>query len=229
MNKWVGISLGGILGLSHLGMIGVIATRSNMPKLNIPVNEYTSYSAKVTKEGYEIEYKAHDPKTTQRIREVKEKAGFLGLGNNEERIIERVPVERRPYYEPLAQLDDQRSAECIKAVGGGEQKGRMVGASVGAASASPVVSIGTTSLAGASPLAGGSDVVTTGDGALKGIASAVCRLVGGALKGTSSVLLGRDQALRDEPSALPEVESAADWSRAHMSHTPSWKGWLRWL
>ena len=110
MNKWVGISLGGILGLSHLGMIGVIATRSNMPKLNIPVNEYTSYSAKVTKEGYEIEYKAHDPKTTQRIREVKEKAGFLGLGNNEERIIERVPVERRPYYEPLAQLDDQRSA-----------------------------------------------------------------------------------------------------------------------
>ena len=141
MNKWIGISLGGVLGLSHLGMIGVIATRSNMPKLNIPVNEYTSYRAKVTKEGYEIEYKAHDPKTTKRIREVKEKAGFLGLGNNEERIIERVPVEKRPYYEPLAQLDDQRSAECIKAVGGGEQTGRMVGASVGAAVAPSVASI----------------------------------------------------------------------------------------
>ena len=115
MNKWIGISLGGILGLSHLGMIGVIATRSNMPKLNIPVNEYTSYRAKVTKEGYEIEYKAHDPKTTKRIREVKEKAGFLGLGNNRESIIEQVPVERRPYYEPLAQLDGQKSEACIEA------------------------------------------------------------------------------------------------------------------
>ena len=163
MNKWVGISLGGILGLSHLGMIGVIATRSNMPKLNIPVNEYTSYRAKVTKEGYEIEYKAHDPKTTQRIREVKEKAGFLGLGNNEERIIERVPVERRPYYEPLAQLDGQKSEACIEAVGGGKQTGKMVGASVGAAVAPSVASIPFVGwvLAGAATMIGmdaGSDV-----------------------------------------------------------------------
>ena len=163
MNKWIGISLGGILGLSHLGMIGVIATRSNMPKLNIPVNEYTSYSAKVTKEGYEIEYKAHDPKTTKRIREVKEKAGFLGLGNNEERIIERVPVERRPYYEPLAQLDGQKSEACIEAVGGGKQTGKMVGASVGAAVAPSVASIPFVGwvLAGAATMIGmdaGSDV-----------------------------------------------------------------------
>ena len=163
MNKWVGISLGGILGLSHLGMIGVIATRSNMPKLNIPVNEYTSYRAKVTKEGYEIEYKAHDPKTTKRIREVKEKAGFLGLGNNEERIIERVPVERRPYYEPLAQLDGQKSEACIEAVGGGKQTGKMVGASVGAAVAPSVASIPFVGwvLAGAATMIGmdaGSDV-----------------------------------------------------------------------
>ena len=163
MNKWIGISLGGILGLSHLGMIGVIATRSNMPKLNIPVNEYTSYRAKVTKEGYEIEYKAHDPKTTKRIREVKEKAGFLGLGNNEERIIERVPVERRPYYEPLAQLDGQKSEACIEAVGGGKQTGKMVGASVGAAVAPSVASIPFVGwvLAGAATMIGmdaGSDV-----------------------------------------------------------------------
>ena len=163
MNKWIGISLGGILGLSHLGMIGVIATRSNMPKLNIPVNEYTSYRAKVTKEGYEIEYKAHDPKTTKRIREVKEKAGFLGLGNNRESIIEQVPVERRPYYEPLAQLDGQKSEACIEAVGGGKQTGKMVGASVGAAVAPSVASIPFVGwvLAGAATMIGmdaGSDV-----------------------------------------------------------------------
>ena len=40
MNKWIGISLGGILGLSHIGMIGMIANRpSKMPTLNLPVGE----------------------------------------------------------------------------------------------------------------------------------------------------------------------------------------------
>ena len=55
MNKWIGISLGGILGLSHIGMIGMIANRpSKMPTLNLPVGEYTSYKAKVSMDGYEI-------------------------------------------------------------------------------------------------------------------------------------------------------------------------------
>tara|TARA_B100000287_G_scaffold164789_1_gene155454 strand:+ start:4448 stop:4984 length:537 start_codon:yes stop_codon:yes gene_type:complete len=135
MNKWIGISLGTLLGVSHLGMIGMIANRPpRMPTLNLPVNEYTSYKAKVNMDGYEIEYRANDPKTVQRIREVKKKGGFLGLGNNRESIIEQVPVQ--PYKKgqgvPSAQAD-ARSEECIKAIGSGEGTGRMVGASVGGA------------------------------------------------------------------------------------------------
>ena len=49
--KLIGIGLGGILGVSHLAMIGTLATRSNLPTLNVPVNEYTSYRARVTKDG----------------------------------------------------------------------------------------------------------------------------------------------------------------------------------
>ena len=145
--KQVGIGLGVVLGVSHIGMIGMIADRSSkMPTLNLPVSEYTSYKAKVSLDGYEIEYKANDPKTVNRIREVKKKGGFLGLGNNRESIIEQVPVDqslrsKRDEWNGVAGDDSKKSVACIKAVGGGEQSGRLVGASVGAAVAPSLAAI----------------------------------------------------------------------------------------
>ena len=136
MNKWIGISLGTLLGVSHIAMIGLLANRtSKMPTLNLPVSEYTSYKAKVSMDGYEIEYRANDPKTVNRIREVKKKGGFLGLGNNRESIIEQVPVDKSFHSKAQQQACDSRSEACIKAIGGGEQTGRVVGASIGAATA----------------------------------------------------------------------------------------------
>ena len=139
--KQVGIGLGVLLGVSHIGMIGMLANRSSkMPSLNLPVSEYTSYKAKVSMDGYEIEYRANDPKTVQRIREVKKKGGFLGLGNNRESIIEQVPVDQslrsqRDEWNGDTGDDSKKSVACIKAVGGGEQTGRIVGGSIGAATA----------------------------------------------------------------------------------------------
>ena len=45
MNKWIGISLGSLLGITHIGMIGLIATNKNtkLTSLDIPVGDYTSY------------------------------------------------------------------------------------------------------------------------------------------------------------------------------------------
>ena len=45
MKKWIGISLGTLLGISHIGMIGMIARKESFPKLNLPIGEYTSYNA----------------------------------------------------------------------------------------------------------------------------------------------------------------------------------------
>ena len=135
MNKWIGISLGTLLGVSHIGMIGMLANRSSkMPSLNLPVSEYTSYKAKVSMDGYEIEYRANDPKTVNRIREVKKKGGFLGLGNNRESVIEQVPVDQslRSQASPDS-WEQARSEECIKAIGSGEGTGRIVGGSLGGA------------------------------------------------------------------------------------------------
>ena len=137
MNKWIGISLGTLLGVSHIGMIGMLSNRpSKMPSLNLPVSEYTSYKAKVSMDGYEIEYRANDPKTVNRVVEVKEKGGFLGLGNNRKNVIEQVPVDsklrdKEVVYNPIE--SSGRSEACIKEIGSGEGTGRIVGGSLGGA------------------------------------------------------------------------------------------------
>ena len=139
--KLIGIGLGGILGVSHLALIGTLATRSNLPTLNIPVNEYTSYRARVTKDGYDIEYKANDPKTVVITEEVKEKGGFLGLADETKTVVKEVPVDGSLYPKTQRYQRDawestereQRSEACIKAIGGGEQTGRIVGGSLGGA------------------------------------------------------------------------------------------------
>ena len=50
MNKWIGISLGA-LGISHIGMIGYVATsnKNQLPKLDIPVTPYASYVVQADK------------------------------------------------------------------------------------------------------------------------------------------------------------------------------------
>ena len=133
MNKWIGISLGGVLGLSHIGMIGMIANRpSKLPTINVPVGQYTSYEAMVGEDGYTIKYRSHDPKTVLVERDIKKKAGFLGFGNNIIKETKEVPVSTDPTTQ-LKEYDKVAKSEaCIEAIGGGKQTGRVVGASVGA-------------------------------------------------------------------------------------------------
>ena len=142
MNKWIGISLGAIVGLSHIGMIGMISRQSKFPVVNLPVGPYTSYSVSANKEGYSINYKANDPKVMRVERDIKRKGGFLGLGNNKTTIVEEYTMDGSQHLEDRKQgnLSDKEIA-CIKAEGGGEQTGRMVGARLGAAAAPSVASV----------------------------------------------------------------------------------------
>jgi len=94
MNKWLTISLGAVLGISHIGMIGLLSNReSKLPSLDIPVGPYTSYLAEVSKEGYRISYKANDPKTMYITKDIKKKGGFLGLANNIEKVTEEYTMD----------------------------------------------------------------------------------------------------------------------------------------
>ena len=39
MKKWFGFSLGTLLGISHLGMSGMISQGIKIPKINLPIGE----------------------------------------------------------------------------------------------------------------------------------------------------------------------------------------------
>ena len=54
MNKWIGISLGTLFGISHIAMIGLLSKKSSVPMISPPVGPYTSYMIDADKEGYKI-------------------------------------------------------------------------------------------------------------------------------------------------------------------------------
>ena len=162
MKKWIGLSLGTVIGISHIGMIGMLANReSKLPSLDIPVGDYTTYQAEVTEDGYKIAYKANDPKTAFITKDIKEKGGFLGLATETTQVTEeyfldgktnqggavsnsRSWLDQKPGL-TAAQAEEmntiRKSEACIKAIGGAEGTGRLVGTSVGAAAAPAVSSI----------------------------------------------------------------------------------------
>ena len=65
LTKWFALGVGGLLGLSYIGMVGMVVNKSKnqLPKLDIPVGPYTSYVVSADKNGYKISYTANDPKT----------------------------------------------------------------------------------------------------------------------------------------------------------------------
>ena len=158
MNKWIGISLGAILGVSHIGMIGFIATRNNnkLPALNIPVTPYSSYVASVSEDGYKISYSANDPKVMITTEDVVKPSGFLGLGKKTTQIVREYTMDGAahhggPVSSPTAWIDpsaegtgqepSDKTIACIKAIGSAEGTGRLVGTSIGTAAAPSVSGI----------------------------------------------------------------------------------------
>ena len=161
--KWISIGVvGSLFAVSHLGMIGYIASKKDEPKLpniNLPVGPYTSYKASVTDDSYVISYSANAPKTAYITKDIKEKGGFLGLANETTKVVEEYFMDgkinqggsvsnHRSWIDQSPGLTQQQSDEitalrkseaCIKAIGSAEGTGRLVGTAIGA-SAAPAVS-----------------------------------------------------------------------------------------
>ena len=156
--KWFAATIGVVIGVSHIGLIGIISRKNNLPNINPPVGPYTSYVVQADKDGYKISYSANDPKTMMITKDIKEKGGFLGLATETTQITEEyvmdgktnqgAPVSNQrswlaPYQENAEQIasSDYKSEACIKAIGSAEGTGRLVGTSVGAAAAPTVASV----------------------------------------------------------------------------------------
>ena len=163
--KWISIGVvGSLFAISHIGMIGHIATRqqeNGFPNINLPVGDYTTYQAEITKDGYKIAYKANDPKTAFITKDIKEKGGFLGLANETTKITEEYFMDgqinqggavsnHRSWLDGKPGLTQKEAADitatrkseaCIKAIGSAEGTGRLVGTSVGASAAPTLTTI----------------------------------------------------------------------------------------
>jgi len=147
--KWFALGMGGLLSLSHIGMIGMLANKSKYPTFKLPDGgPYSSYKVEAGEKGYRVEYRANDPKTLYTTKNVLTGDGLFKKGNRTTFVQEYTmdgavhhggPVSNgRTWIDSSALGKGEKkisaeTLECIKAIGSGEGTGRMVGASVGGA------------------------------------------------------------------------------------------------
>ncbi len=151
--KWVALSVGGVIAVAHIGVLGHLmdmnkkyADRPQYPSINLPTGEYSSYEVNVNREGYSIRYNANDPRvlTSERSLDLdKEKKGLFGGGTEKRTEWRRDEYTMDGTRNIGGGADEEgklsaKDVECIKAEGGAQAQGAMVGTSI-AASAAPML------------------------------------------------------------------------------------------
>ena len=141
--KWTAISLGSVVAIAHIGVLGHLVGRQSerieVPTINIPRGTpYSSYKIEAGKDGYTIEYKANDPAILESQRSLhldQDKKGLFG-GKTEQR-----REWRRDQYTAEgvrniggAAVDGEgktaKDVECIVADAGARSQGAMAGSAV---------------------------------------------------------------------------------------------------
>ena len=154
--KKVAIGAGVVFAVSHIGLLGYVLNKENPepvqqpPTFNLPRGPYSSYKIRAGKEGYEIEYRANDPKILSSERGLdldKSKKGFFGGSSserrNEYRRDEYTMEGTRNMGGAVTQGEEGKSAkdiECIVADAGARSQGAMAGTSIAAGLVVPAVS-----------------------------------------------------------------------------------------
>ena len=150
--KWTAISVGSIVAIAHIGVLGHLVRRQpdrvQVPTINIPRGTpYSSYKIEAGKDGYTIEYKANDPAILESHRSLnldQEKKGFFG-GKSEQRNEYRhdqYTMEGVRNMGGAATPGEGKSAkdiECIVADAGARSQGAMAGSAIAAGVAVPAV------------------------------------------------------------------------------------------
>jgi len=148
--KWTALSLGGVVAVAHIGVLGHIITATKVPEapvINFPKGDYSSYKIEAGKDGYSIEYKANDPAVLESQKSLsldKEKKGLFGGGSE----------NRREWRKDQYTMDGTRNlggatldgegksakeVECIVADAGARSQGAMAGSSIAAGVGVPAV------------------------------------------------------------------------------------------
>ena len=147
-------TVGALFAVSHIGLVGYVIRRPEeppvpqVPVINIPRGDYSSYRIKAGKDGYEVEYRANDPKVLESERSLdldKEKKGLFGGGTEQRTEFRRDQFTMegvRNMGGDVGELGKTggASAECIAADAGARSQGAMAGSAIAAGVAVPAVS-----------------------------------------------------------------------------------------
>ena len=139
--KWFALGVGTLFGVAHIGVVGHLMNRNQVPIINLPVGDYTAYQVEAYEGGYRIQYRSNAPQVMGKDKVVVKKNGFFGIGGDTKIIQqEQYTMDGATHLQggELGKLTEKK-IECIKAEGGGENAGRLVGTSIGA-SAAPMFS-----------------------------------------------------------------------------------------
>jgi hypothetical protein len=139
--KGVAIALGGLFAASHIGLLGYVlrpeVSVQDPPTINIPRGPYSSYRIKAGKDGYEIEYRADDPRILESERSLdldKEKRGLFGGGTERRREYRRDEFTREGTRNLGGAVDGEgksaKEIECIVADAGARSQGAMAGTAI---------------------------------------------------------------------------------------------------
>ena len=150
--KWTAISLGSVVAIAHIGVLGHLVRREpdriQVPTINIPRGTpYSSYKIEAGKDGYTIEYKANDPAILESQRSLsldKDKKGLFGGGTEVRREWRRdqYTAEGTRNIGGAAVDGEGKSAkdiECIVADAGARSQGAMAGSAIAAGVGAPAV------------------------------------------------------------------------------------------
>ena len=139
--RWLLLGAGIAFGASNLFAISMLGrNQSGLPKFNLPVSQYSSYSIDVFKsdaaQSYNIKHRMHDPKIVEELRTIEKPAGLFGKGRSDTYILKQSPVgdEFNQSSVRSSELTAKQIA-CIEAGGSGKNTGRLVGSAVGTAAA----------------------------------------------------------------------------------------------
>ena len=152
--KWTAISVGSIVAIAHIGVLGHLIRRQpdriQVPTINIPAGTpYSSYKIEAGKDGYTIEYRANDPKILESQKSIdlnKSQSGFFGGKKYEDRKEYRTDQYTMEGVRNMggASLPGEgkslaKSEECIRADAGARSQGAMAGTAISTGLLAPAV------------------------------------------------------------------------------------------
>jgi hypothetical protein len=149
----IALALGGLVAVSHIGLLGYVLHRPKSevqkpPTIQIPNGPYSSYRLKATKDGYEIEYRANDPRVLESSKSLevdRDKKGLFGGGTERRREYrtDQFTADGVRNIGGATTLDGEgksaKDIECIVADAGARSQGAMAGSAIAAGVAVPAL------------------------------------------------------------------------------------------